>query len=69
MKSIETLNQKLNPLRHFKPKQKQLVRLGCAALALTLAVGKVPFLRGLASEEEAVSSSRDGALPSGMGSQ
>ena len=37
MKSIETLNQKLNPLRHFKPKQKQLFRLGCAALALALA--------------------------------
>ena len=39
------------------PKLKRLFRLGCAALALALAVGTVPFLRGLASEEEAVSSS------------
>ena len=36
MKSIETLNQKLNPLRHFKPKQKQLFRLDCAAFAANI---------------------------------
>ena len=59
MKSIETLNQKLNPLRHFKPKQKQLFRLGCAALALALAVGTVPFLRGWAANEQAVVSDSD----------
>ena len=59
MKSIETLNQKLNPLRHFKPKQKRLFRLGCAALALALAVGTVPFLRGWAANEQAVVSDSD----------
>ena len=59
MKSIETLNQKLNPLRHFKAKQKQLVRLGCAALALTLVLGEIPFLRGWAANEQAVVSDSD----------
>ena len=59
MKSIETLNQKLNPLRHFKPKQKQLVRLGCAALVLTLVLGEIPFLRGWAANEQAVVSDSD----------
>ena len=59
MKSIETLNQKLNPLRHFKPKQKRLFRLGCAALAVVLAVGTVPFLRGWAANEQAVVSDSD----------
>ena len=63
MKSIETLNQKLNPLRHFKPKQKQLFRLGCAALALALAVGTVPFLRGWAANEQAVVSEPVQNLP------
>lgn len=47
------------PARYRKcnPKRKRLVRLGCAALALALAVGSVPFLRGWAAEETAVSGS------------
>ena len=55
MKAIETLNQKFNSLQRLKPKQKRLVRLGCAALALTLAVGAVPFIRSLAAGKTAVS--------------
>ena len=43
--------------RKIKPRQKQLVRIGCAALALTMTVGAVPFLMSHASEGEAVTSS------------
>ena len=59
MKDFKQIIGNVIPLRRkkFNPKQRNLVKLGCAALALALAVGKVPFLRGLASEEEAVSSS------------
>ena len=59
MKDFKQIIGNVIPLRRkkFNPKQRNLVKLGCAALALTLAVGTVPFLRGLASEEEAVSSS------------
>ena len=59
MKNMKKLTAQSVPPRYTgnHPKRKQLLRLGCAALALALAVGKVPFLRGLASEEEAVSSS------------
>ena len=45
--------------RKCNPKRKRLVRLGCAALALALAVGSVPFLRGWAAEEEAAVSGSD----------
>ena len=38
-------------------KKKQLVRIGCAALALTLTVGTVPFLMSHAAEGEAVTPS------------
>ena len=41
------------------PKRKRLVRLGCAALALTLAVGSVPFLRCWAAEDDAAVSGSD----------
>ena len=41
------------------PQRKRFVRLGCAALALALAVGSVPFLRGWAAEEEAAVSGSD----------
>ncbi len=37
--------------RLLKPKQKRLVRLGCAALALTLSVGAVSFLTTRASDD------------------
>ncbi len=37
----------------MKPKQKQLLRLSCAALAVMLAVGTVPFLRSFAAEDGA----------------
>ena len=40
-----------------KPKHKQLLRLGCAALALTLTVGTVPFLLSHAAEGDAVTPS------------
>ena len=45
--------------RKRKPEQKRLIRLGCAVLALTMAVGTVPFLRGFAAEEEAAVSASD----------
>ena len=59
MKDFKKIIGQIVPLRceGNHPKLKRLFRLGCAALALALAVGTVPFLRGLASEEEAVSSS------------
>ena len=43
------------PLHYMEcnPKRKRLVRLGCAALALTLAMGSVSFLRGWAAEDDA----------------
>ena len=61
---IERLMQKTVQLAlprrsKLKPKQKRLVRLGCAALAVMLAVGSVPFLRGFAAEEEASVSGSD----------
>ena len=37
----------------MKPKQKRLLRLSCAALAVMLAVGTVPFLRSFAAEDGA----------------
>lgn len=48
-----------------KPEQKRLIRFGCAALALTLAVGTVPFLRGFAAEKEAAVSASDMIADSG----
>ena len=39
--------------KKIKSGQKQLFRLGCAALALMLTVGAVPFLRGFAAESVA----------------
>lgn len=64
MEFIERLMQKTVQLAlprrsKLKPKQKRLVRLGCAALAVMLAVGSVPFLRGFAAEEEASVSGSD----------
>ena len=64
MEFIEGLMQKTVQLAlprrsKLKPKQKRLVRLGCAALAVMLAVGSVPFLRGFAAEEEASVSGSD----------
>lgn len=49
------------PLHYMEcnPKRKRLVRLGCAALALTLAVGSVSFLRGWAAEDDAAVSGSD----------
>ena len=49
------------PLHYMEcnPKRKRFVRLGCAALAVALAVGSVPFLRGWAAEEEAAVSGSD----------
>lgn len=41
----------------LKPKQKQLLRLGCAAVALTLTVGAIPFLMSRAAEGDDVSKS------------
>lgn len=43
--------------KKIKSGQKQLFRLGCAALALMLTVGAVPFLRGFAAESVAVTPS------------
>ena len=48
------------------PQRKRFVRLGCAALALALAVGSVPFLRGWAAEEEAAVSGSDIVTQSDM---
>ena len=64
MEFIERLMQKTGQLAlprrsKLKPKQKRLVRLGCAALAVMLTVGSVPFLRGFAAEEEASVSGSD----------
>ena len=64
MEFIERLMQKTVQLAlprrsKLKPKQKRLVRLGCAALAAMLAAGSVPFLRGFAAEEEASVSGSD----------
>ena len=42
-----------------KPEHKQFIRIGCAALALTLAIGTVPFMRSFAAEEEAAVSGSD----------
>ena len=44
---------------------RRLVRTGCAALALVLSVGAVPFLRGFAAEENEKVSSTDMAFPDG----
>ena len=43
--------------KKIKPGQKRLFRLGCAALALTLTVGTVPFLLSHAAEGETVTPS------------
>ena len=64
MEFIERLKQTTGRLalpRHSRlnPKQKLLLHLGCAALAVMLAVGSVPFLRGFAAEEEASVSGSD----------
>ena len=67
MKFIEKQNQTSGQvvppsLQELKSKPKQLLRLGCAALAVVLAAGSVPFLRGFAAEEgaeEAVVSGSD----------
>ena len=55
MEFIERLKQTTGRLalpRHSRlnPKQKLLLHLGCAALAVMLAVGSVSFLRGIAAE-------------------
>ena len=59
MKDFKQIIGNVIPLRRkkFNPKQRNLVKLGCAALALALVVGKVPFLRGLAAKEDSVSGS------------
>ena len=49
--------QRFHSIKPLKPQQKQLVRLGCASLAVVLAVGAVPFLRGFAAEGEILSGS------------
>ena len=36
--------------RKLKPKQKQLLKIGCVALAMSLTLGAVPFLKGHAAE-------------------
>ena len=56
------------PLHYMEcnPKRKRLVRLGCAALALTLAVGSVSFLRGWAAEDDAAVSGSDIVTQSDM---
>ena len=38
--------------RKLKPKQKQLLKIGCVALAMSLTLGAVPFLKGHASEAD-----------------
>lgn len=43
--------------RKINPRQKSLIKIGCAALALTLTVGTVPFLMSHAAEGAAVSDS------------
>ena len=43
-------------MKHPNQSLRRFVRLGCAALALALAVGTVPFLRGFAAEGETVPS-------------
>ena len=43
--------------KKLKPKQKQFLRLGCAALALTLTVGTIPFLMSHAADGDNVSTS------------
>ena len=49
------------PLHYMEcnPKRKRFVRLGCAALAVALAVGSVSFLRGWAAEDDAAVSGSD----------
>ena len=56
------------PLHYMEcnPKRKRLVRLGCAALALTLAMGSVSFLRGWAAEDDAAVSGSDIVTQSDM---
>ena len=49
--------QRFHSIKPLKPQQKQLVWLGCASLAVVLAVGAVPFLRGFAAEGEILSGS------------
>ena len=57
MKSLSEFWQsarELAPLRSrkLKPKQKQLLKIGCVALAMSLTLGAVPFLKGHASEAD-----------------
>lgn len=61
MKDFKQIIGNVIPLRRkkFNPKQRNLVKLGCAVMALALAVGTVPFLRGWAANEQAVVSDSD----------
>ena len=56
------------PLHYMEcnPKRKRFVRLGCAALAVALAVGSVSFLRGWAAEDDAAVSGSDIVTQSDM---
>lgn len=38
-------------MKYRRRSNRRLARRGCAALALVLSVGTVPFLRGFAAEE------------------